>query len=133
MLKGRPVRAMVLGFCLSLAMASGAVAQTPTDKLTQLHDTLHLTSDQEPAWRSYTAALASDGQAAARRQATQRLLPQLPTPRRVALIDATMEQDLADLRRQGNAVTAFYGHLTPDQQAIFDRQTLPAGTAQSGE
>jgi hypothetical protein len=126
------MRAMVLGFCLCLAMVSGAVAQAQTDKLTQLHDTLHLTADQESAWRDYKAALASDGQAAARRQATQRLLPQLPTPRRVALIDATMEQDLTDLRRQGNAVTAFYGHLTPDQQAIFDRQTLPAGTDQSG-
>ena len=113
-------------------MASGAVAQTPTEKLTQLHDALHLTAGQEPAWRDYTAALASDGQAAARRQATQRLLPQLPTPRRVALIDATMEQDLADLRRQGDATTAFYDKLTPDQQKVFDSQTLPAGTDQSG-
>jgi hypothetical protein len=126
------MRLMVLGFCLCLAMASAAIAQTPTDRQTQLHDALHLTADQEPEWRDYTAALASDGQAAARRQATQRLLPQLPTPRRVALIDATMEQDLADLRRQGSAVTAFYGHLTPDQQTIFDRQTLPAGADQSG-
>ena len=52
-------------------------------------------------------------------------------PRRVALIDATMEQDLADLRRQGAAVITFYNHLTPDQQSIFDRQTVPASSVQT--
>jgi periplasmic protein CpxP/Spy len=114
-------------------MASGALAQTqtPTERLTRLHDSMNLRADQEPAWRDYTAAITSNAQSAARRQATQHLLPQLPTPRRVALIDATMEQDLSDLRQQGAAVITFYNHLTPDQQAIFDRQTIPPSADQS--
>jgi len=112
-------------------MASGAIAQTPAERLNRLHDSLNLNAAQEPAWRDYVAAVAPNPTGAARRQATQELLPQLSTPRRIALIDATMEQDIADLHRQGEAVTAFYGRLTPDQQAIFDRQTLPAPSDQS--
>ena len=92
---------------------------------------MNLKADQEPAWRDYAAAITSNSEGAARREATQRLLPQLPTPRRVALIDATMEQDLADLRRQGAEVITFYNHLTPDQQSIFDRQTVPASSVQT--
>ena len=90
---------------------------------------MNLKADQEPAWRDYTTAITSNSEGAARREATQHLLPQLPTPRRVALIDATMEQDLAYLRRQGAAVITFYNHLTPDQQSIFDRQTVPASAS----
>jgi hypothetical protein len=106
-------------------MASGAGAQTPPEALMRLHDALHLTADQEDAWRGYTAVIAPSPQATARRQATEQMLPQLTTPRRIALIDATMERDVADFRRQGDAVTAFYARLTPDQQAIFDRETVP--------
>jgi hypothetical protein len=114
-------------------MASGAVAQTqtPTERLSRLHDSLNLSAAEEPAWRDYVAAVAANPQGAARRRATQELLPKLTTPRRIALIDATMEQDVADLRRQGQAVMSFYGRLTPDQQAIFDKETLPPAPDQA--
>ncbi|HEX4199586.1 MAG TPA: Spy/CpxP family protein refolding chaperone [Caulobacteraceae bacterium] len=124
---------MILGFCFCLAMVSGAVGQTTTaQRLERLHDSLNLNASQDDAWRSYTAAVGSNGAAVARHQATQQLLPQLKTPRRIALIDATMAQDVADLRRQGEAVIAFYNRLTPDQQVIFDKETLPSNTGQSG-
>ncbi len=109
-------------------MTSGAIAQTeqtPTERLTQLHDSLHLNAEQDTAWRSYVAAIESNQQGSTRRRATQQLLPQLTTPRRIALIDATMEQDLTDLHRDGEAVLAFYNRLTPEQQATFDHETLP--------
>lgn len=123
---------MILGFCVCLAMVSGAVGQTTTaQRLERLHDSLNLNASQEDAWRSYTAVIESNSQSTARHQATQALLPQLKTPRRIALIDATMAQDMADFRRQGEAVVAFYNRLTPDQQAIFDKQTLPSNTGQS--
>lgn len=117
---------------LSLALATGALAQAAPVRLTQLHDALHLTAEQEDAWRAYEAAIAPSPEAEARRQAAQRMLPQLATPRRIALIDATMSQDLEEFRRQGQAVTAFYGRLTPDQQKVFDRETLPAAQSPSG-
>jgi protein CpxP len=124
---------MFLGVCLSLAVASGALAQTSTaaERLDRLHNSLNLSAAEEPAWRDYVAAVAGNPEAAARRQATQELLPKLSTPRRIALIDATMDQDVADLHRQGAAVLTFYNRLTPDQQAIFDKVTLPSSAGQS--
>jgi hypothetical protein len=124
---------MVSGLCLSLVMAaSPAFAQTtPAERLDRLHSSLNLSAAEEPAWRDYVAAVAPNPQGAARRHATQDLLPKLTTPRRIALIDATMQQDVADLRQQGQAVMSFYNRLTPDQQAIFDRVTVPSAADQS--
>lgn len=114
-------------------LAGGALAQQPPAGLDQLHDALHLSAAQEPAWRAYTSALTSNEGAEARHHATQQLLPTLPTPRRIALIDATMEQDLVDLRRQGQAVDVFYNQLTPQQQQVFDRQTLRTRTGDASQ
>ena len=118
-----------MGLCVAMAFA--ASAQNPPPRLAQLHDALHLAPMQDPAWRSYAAAVAPSPQMQARRNATGSLLPKLPTPRRIALIEATMSQDIADFHRQGVAVISFYNQLTPDQQAIFDRQTQ-AASSQSG-
>jgi hypothetical protein len=127
------VRLLIVVLGIVLGMAGVAAAQNaPPSRLTQLHDALHLTADQEGAWRDYRASITPDPQMTARRNATQALLPQLATPRRIALIEATMTQDISDFRKQGAAVLAFYGRLNPDQQRIFDRQTLPAQSAQSG-
>ena len=113
--------------CLALALvAPAAGAQQAPIRLTQLHDALRLSPEQEDAWRSYTAAVATSPQADARHRVTQQMLPKLATPRRIALLNAAMDQDLADMRRQGEAVLAFYGRLKPEQQAVFDRQTLQA-------
>ncbi|HZC16840.1 MAG TPA: Spy/CpxP family protein refolding chaperone [Caulobacteraceae bacterium] len=115
-------------------MVSGAVGQTSqgtaAEKLARLHDSLNLKAGQEQAWHSYTAVIQAGSQATARHNATQTLLPQLKTPRRIALIEATMAQDVSDLRRQGEAVVAFYNQLTPDQQAIFDKETQQLNTQQ---
>jgi hypothetical protein len=118
------VRVLLCGLVLGLACSTGAMAQPAPPRLGPLHDALHLTPEQEDAWREYVAAIAVNPQGEARHRAAQAMMPTLPTPRRIALMDATLEQDLADLRREGQAVIAFYGHLTPAQQAVFDRQTL---------
>jgi hypothetical protein len=122
------VPGLVLGMALSVGTLSVAQAQANSvPRLNQLHDALHLSAAQEDAWRAYTAALQPSAGAQARHEQTQALLPRLTTPRRIALLDATMQQDVADMRRQGQAVIAFYNALTPEQQAVFDRQTLQKG------
>ncbi len=134
------MRWIALGFCLAAA-GTAAFAQPPqrTDRrgggeqavsadLIRLHDDLRLTAGQEAAWHDYTVAIAPNPQTEARHQATSALLPMVPTPRRIALIEATMAQDDLDFRKQGAAVNAFYGQLTAEQQAVFDRDTLPSGS-----
>ncbi len=132
--KGSSVRRFLSSLCLSLLLTGPVLAQDTSPRLAQLHDSLHLTADQEGPWRDYVAATAPSPQALARHRATTQLLPQLPTPRRVALIEATMTADNADLHRQGLAVIAFYDRLSPDQQRAFDRATVPeAGDRSSSE
>jgi hypothetical protein len=58
------------------------------------------------------------------------MLPQLTTPRRLALMEATMSDELNEFRRQGDAVRQFYARLTPDQQRTFDRDTAPQAAPQ---
>jgi hypothetical protein len=122
------MRWIVLGILLAAAGTAAAAEQAVNAELIRLHDDLHLTGGQEAAWRDYTRAIAPAPEAEARHRATTELLPAIPTPRRIALIEATMAQDAADFRRQGAAVTAFYATLTADQQRVFDRETLPSDT-----
>jgi hypothetical protein len=121
------VRIWISSLCFALALAGSAAAQQQQPiRFTQLHDALHLTVQQEDAWRTFQAAITPTQGAESRRRVTQQMLPTLTTPRRVALIQAATEQDLADLRRVGDATITFYNRLTPDQQKVFDRQTAPA-------
>ena len=123
------MRTLLTGFCLGFALAGAAMAQPASPQLSKLHDDLRLTQDQQGAWDQYTAAMNDGGQMQARRNAAEQLLPQIPTPRRLALMEATMSQELTDFRRQSQAIQAFYGSLTPDQQRTFDRDTLPQANA----
>jgi hypothetical protein len=72
------------------------------------------------------AALRPDPSLEARRRSAAEMMPKLPTPRRIDLINAEMEQDMAVMRRQGEAVKAFYAQLSPQQQNTFDRVTAQA-------
>ncbi|WP_293383411.1 Spy/CpxP family protein refolding chaperone [Phenylobacterium sp.] len=111
---------------MAMSASAARAAQAVNADLIRLHDELHLTETQEPAWRDYTNAIAPDPQTEARHRATEELLPMVPTPRRIALIEATMAQDDLAFRKQGEAVKAFYALLTPEQQKVFDRETLPS-------
>ena len=120
------MRTVLIGLCLSLAVAGAASAQqTPSSQQSKLHDDLRLTSGQESAWQQYVRAMDDGGQMQARRQSADQLLPQIPTPRRLALMDATMADELAEFRKQRASIEAFYARLTPDQQRTFDRDTAP--------
>src|SRR5258705_4010135 len=98
------MRSVILGLALCVAASAAfAAPQLASPELTKLHVDLHLNAAQEPAWRDYAAAVTANPQAEARSRATQELLPTLPTPRRIALIEATMSNDYADFHRQGTA------------------------------
>ena len=122
------MRTLFSALLLAVVVAGTAAAQDAGAGLGKLHDDLGLRPDQESAWQEYAAAVAPDPQAEARRRATDQLLPQIPTPRRIALVEASLAQDVADLRRQGQAVMAFYSRLSSDQQRTFDIETLPNRT-----
>jgi len=124
------MRSVVVGICLGLAVPPAAEAQQAVSaELIKLHDDLHLSQDQEAAWRAYTSAIAPTAQMQDRRRATGDLLPLIPTPRRIALIESNMAEDEADFRRQADTVLRFYNLLSPEQQRTFDSDTAPSRSA----
>jgi hypothetical protein len=147
-----------LGLAAALAIATGAHAQGaypqppqgpynhPQDQGPQgregeqqgpdiqgLHDALRLTPAQDRDWQAYLAAISPDPGAEARHRAASMMMATLPTPRRIDLLAAQMEEDLSAMRRQGEAVKAFYARLAPDQQRIFDARTLPPAEPQGDQ
>jgi hypothetical protein len=127
------VRVLFSAFCLWLVIATSASAQDGQAQLARLKQALHLSAQQTDAWNAYQTAMAPDPQAQARDAAAQRMLPQLTTPRRVALIQAVMQDRLSEFRRRSAGVVTFYEQLTPDQQHTFDEQTSPAASRGGGD
>ena len=103
-------------------------ARSPEEALTQLHDALHLSPEQEPAWQAYRASGVRAEEGQARYQSALQMLPTLDSPHRMDLLEAEMRQELADLHGQAQIVKSFYAVLTPAQRQTFDRQTMPAGS-----
>jgi hypothetical protein len=122
--------ASALALAGSVLAVPPAFAQNPD--FSSLHTALHLSAAQEPAWRAYVSSIAPDPQAEARRRSAEMMISHLPAPRRVDLINAEMEEDMAVMRKQGDAVKAFYAALKPDQQRTFDRITSQGGSDQAG-
>ncbi len=120
-------RLILCGVAALAAVTIALPAQAQTPDLSSLHDALHLTAAQEDGWRGYRAAITPDTSTEARRRSAAMMMTTLTTPRRLDLINAEMEEDFSAMRRQGEAVIAFYATLTPDQQRTFDRQTLQNG------
>jgi hypothetical protein len=123
----RNVLAAAAGAILLLA-SGAALAQSPPEgppqpDLSRLHDALRLGPAQEAAWKAYAAAITPDPQLEARRRGAAAMMKSLPTPRRIDLVDAEMQEEMAAMRRQGQAVKAFYAQLSPEQQKTFDEMT----------
>lgn len=101
-----------------------AAVSAQNAQLQQLHDALNLRSDQEASWESYARTLAMDPQEAARRRDFAERMPRLTAPQRVDLSIQMMQADLATMQRRGAALKSFYATLDPEQQQIFDRETM---------
>ena len=121
-----------VGFAAALMLAPTSTVFAQARDAGELHAALHLTEAQEANWRNYQQALEQDPVTQARHRSAQMMMASLPTPRRIDLLDANMQADLEVMHRQGEATKAFYATLTPEQQKVFDRQTLPVPGGQDG-
>ncbi len=118
-------RPLLLSAALATACATAADAQSQGPDLHGLHEALNLSAAQEEAWNRFQAASRPDPQDEARDRSAAQMMPTLHAPQRVDLSVAEMQADLATLERRGAALKAFYATLSPEQQAVFDRQTIP--------
>ena len=117
--------AATLGLIAALALAPAGAALAQARDAAELHASLHLTLQQEAAWRTYQQALEPDPVSQSRHKSAQLMMPSLPTPRRIDLIEANMQADFELMHRQGEATKAFYEVLDPEQRITFDHETLP--------
>jgi len=89
-----------------------------------LHSALRLRPDQEQAWQIFQQASTPNAQEDARRQQAFESMGRMRSPQRMDLSIQMMRSDLQDMERRGDALKTFYGTLSPDQQAVFDRETM---------
>ena len=119
-------------FALLLALTGPLAAQPrqpPPQESGQsvddLHDALRLRPDQERAWQIFDEASRPDPQEEDRQRNAFERMGSLRAPQRFDLSLQMMRAELEATERRANALKVFYGTLTPQQQAIFDRETLP--------
>lgn len=90
-------------------------------RLTTLRTQLNITSEQEPAWQAYAAAVTQQAQQmqAFHDQMTQSTAS---APERMALMPQVMQQRAAGMQVVGQALTELYAVLTPEQRTLVDQQ-----------
>lgn len=99
-------------------------------RLAALKTKLHLSSAQEAAWASFEQAHQPPS-----RPLTQALdrdaLAKLSTPERIEQMQRQFDAHHVALQEQmkqrADATRQFYAQLTPEQQKVFDAETLPPG------
>ena len=117
--------AVATAFCIGI-FSAGGYAQTAHDgTLASLHAALNLTASQEDSWRNFEQAYTPDPQEINKRRDAAQKMATLTAPQRVDLAVDMAEGDLAELKRRGGTMKALYGVLSPQQQSVFDRETLP--------
>jgi periplasmic protein CpxP/Spy len=114
----------VLSVFLTVAAAHAQTSPPPSPQLQQLHDALKLRPDQDADWQAYSRSTAVNPQEMAQRRDAAQRMGGLTAPQRVDLSMQMMKADLASLEQRGAALKMFYTSLTPDQKAIFDRETM---------
>ena len=94
----------------------------------ELKAQLKLTAAQNGAWTTYTAAMKPPADLMAKRAAEHIELDKLSTPERIDKMKALRTQHMGEMNaamdQRGDATKAFYATLTPEQQKVFDANTL---------
>jgi len=106
-------------------MVAGPVAAQPDPSQwsARLHNALRLRPDQEQAWQVFQQASTPSADDESRQRDAFDRMGSLRAPQRMDLSIQMMRSDLRDMERRGDALKAFYATLSPDQQAVFDRET----------
>jgi protein CpxP len=84
---------------------------------------LQLSAEQEGAWISFTAAMTPPNMANMPRMNPAEMQA-LTTPQRMEKMQAMKAERDAQMSKRMEATKAFYAALTPEQQKVFDAQTM---------
>jgi hypothetical protein len=116
---------LATAFCVGVFSACGYAQVAQDGPLESLHAALQLSASQEDSWRSFEQAYTPDTQEMDKRRDAAKNMASLTAPQRMDFSIGMAEDDLAALKRRGGTLKELYGALSPQQQSIFDRETLP--------
>lgn len=104
-------------------------AEHMTKRQAALKEKLQITPAQEAAWSAFTAALTPPamGQRPDRAE-----FEKLTTPQRIDKMGELRVQHMTAMDQRAEATKTFYAQLTPEQQKVFDTQTLRRGHGMRG-
>jgi protein CpxP len=144
-----PVRKSIIIGLTVLGMASASVfAQTPAPaegrhghavsqeqrqakwgahlakRQAKLHDALKLTAAQEPAWNAF---IATHQPQARMQRGDHAMFRQMPAPQRMEKNIEMAKQRMAMMESRLGALKTFYAVLSPEQQKLFDENSVRRG------
>lgn len=106
------------GHAMSQEQRQAKWAEHKAKRQAKLHDALHLTAAQEPAWNNFVGAMQPPARPA---QAARSDWKNLPAPQRAELAIERAKQRNAFMESRLGALKTFYAALTPEQQKAFDQ------------
>ncbi len=95
-------------------------------RMAELKDKLKLAPAQEAAWQVFTQSAGPGSmRQGADRQAMRASFASMSAPERMDAMLQKADARRAHLAARADAVKAFYAQLTPEQQAVFDAESMP--------
>ncbi len=91
----------------------------------ELKAKLQITGAQEGAWNAFTSAIKPPADRPARPDRAE--FAKLTTPERIDRMQAMKVRRDAEMAKRADATKTFYAALSPDQQKVFDTETLRMG------
>lgn len=92
----------------------------------ELKAKLQITAAQEGAWSAFTTALKPPADRPARPDPAE--MSKLTTPERIDRMQAMKARRDAEMTKRAEATKTFYAALSPEQQKVFDGETLRMGS-----
>ena len=119
-------------------MDPAAMQQRMAQHQAELKTKLGLNAAQEGAWTNFVAAMQPPPDLISRmnrenRQKMHQEMRALTTPERIDRMTALRAQRQAEMDQRHAAIKAFYAALTPEQQKVFDANTLRDGNWGQGK
>ena len=109
------------------AMDPAKMAQMHAKHLAALKSKLQITAAEEPAWTAFTTSMKPPMHDKAKMMDPAEL-EKLPTPERLDKMHSLRVERMnamnADMDARDQAIKTFYAALNPEQQKIFDAQSL---------
>jgi hypothetical protein len=119
----RPAQRGPRGPMMNPAEMEKRMAERHAEHQAKLKAELKITPEQETAWATFSAAMQPPKMSEMQRP-DRAEMDKLTTPQRIDRMEQMQQQRMAEMKKRGDAIKAFYAQLTPYQQGVFDAKAM---------